>query len=77
MMWGLLILGACITIGFIYLFHVKPLWLHMIITGLLAGLIAFMLFLIGELDRAYTGTVRVTPLSIQKVQKMLEKWERN
>ncbi len=77
MMWVLLIGGACITIGFIYLFHVRPFWLHAIITASLAGLISFMLFLIGELDRAYTGTVRVTPVSIERVQKMLEKWERD
>lgn len=76
MMWVLLIAGALITIGFTYLFHVKPIWFHAIITASLAGLIAFMLFLIGELDKAYTGAVQVTPDAIQKVQLLLEKWER-
>lgn len=77
MMWALLIAGAFITIGFIYLFHVRPFWLHALMTASLAGLIGFMLFLIGELDRAYSGTVQVTPLAVEKVQKMLERWERD
>lgn len=76
MMWVLLIAGAAITIGFIFLFHVRSLWLHAIMTASLAGLIGFMLFLIGELDSAYSGTVQVSPLSIERVQELLEKWEK-
>ncbi|MFN4174613.1 MAG: DUF4239 domain-containing protein [Parachlamydiaceae bacterium] len=76
MMWVLLIVGASITISFIFLFHVRPLWLHAIMTASLAGLIGFMLFLIGELDQAYSGTVQVSSFSIERVQKLLEKWEK-
>ena len=75
MVWALLIIGAIITISFIYLFHVESLKLHMIITALLAGLVSFMLFLVGELDSAYTGTMRVRPTAIEKVKEVIETWK--
>lgn len=73
MMWMLLIMGAIITIGFIYLFYVKNFLYHALMTGLLAGLIAFMLFLVGELDRAYDGSYRVNPIALQKVKQLIDR----
>jgi len=55
----LLYLGALITIGSMYLLAFEQLWLHALATGMLAGAIAHVLFLIVDLDHAFGGHCHV------------------
>lgn len=61
LLWLLLATGACGTIGSMYLFGVEAFWPHAAMTALLAGAVAFMLFLIGDLDNPFRGDWRVRP----------------
>jgi hypothetical protein len=60
-MWALLWLGAPITIFFSYLFRLEHRRAQYLMTAAVAGLLTFILFLILELNRPFTGHVRVAP----------------
>lgn len=75
MMWTLLIAGGAITIFFMYFFGAANLKSHMIMTALLSGCIAFMLFLIFTLDAVYSGGARVEPTSLIDVMEGFDRWE--
>lgn len=75
MVWTLLLFGGVIVVFFIYLFHFEDTRLHLLITCLVAGLVTFMIFLVGELDQAYTGSMKVNPTAIQKVKEIIETWK--
>jgi hypothetical protein len=51
----LLYAGAVIMIGSMYLMIIDPLWVHVVVTGALAGAIAHILYLIGDLDEPFGG----------------------
>lgn len=66
LMWILLIVGGLITIGFT-LFLRAPNWkAHLLMTGMFAGLVAFVLLLIVELDNPFSGDVRVSSLAFEQ-----------
>ena len=58
--WVALIVGAILTTGFSYFFHMDNLAMHAMMTGLTAALMALLLFLIGALNQPFTGPVRVS-----------------
>jgi hypothetical protein len=70
--WFALIAGAVITIGFSYLFGLKNVIAHTVITMLLAASIGLGLFLIVALDRPFSGGLSVSPAAFTAV---LENWE--
>lgn len=59
--WVGLILGAMVTIGFTYLFGVENFRLHLVLTGLLAVLIAVNFAMIVALDYPYRGATSISP----------------
>lgn len=61
MMWTILILGAIITICFMFFFSLENLRLQMLMTSLLTIYLTFMLYLVFSLDHVFEGTARVTP----------------
>jgi hypothetical protein len=72
MMWALLVGGALITIFFMYFFYVESFLVHALLTAFLTGTIAFMLFLILNLDTAYSGYARV---DVAEIAKTIERFE--
>jgi Protein of unknown function (DUF4239) len=51
----LLYTGAVLVTGSIYLMHIPAFWLHATITAALAGAIGHVLYLIHDLDEAFSG----------------------
>lgn len=66
-MWVCLFGGAIIVIGFSYLFGLKGVCIHVLITSLLVLSIALSLFAIATLDRPFSGGSRVPPESFEIV----------
>jgi hypothetical protein len=60
-MWVMLVIGGVITIAYLYLFTIPDAWLQSVMIGSVAGLLAFILFLILALDHPFSGRVKVTP----------------
>ncbi len=76
MMWTMLLVGAFITISFMYFFRIENLWFHALMTGLLSGFIGLMLFLIASLDTAFVGDIHVSPIHFIEVREFLDRWDR-
>ncbi len=66
LMWVLLAGGAIVTIGFTLFFRVPNFRAHLLMAGMFAGLLAFVLFLIIELDSPFSGEIRVQPTAFQQ-----------
>lgn len=61
MLWFVLIVGAMITVIFTVFFGSENLWAQVIMSNLLAVLIAFILFTVLAFDYPFTGRVSVSP----------------
>lgn len=66
MMWTLLLMGAFITVFFMCFFSTENRKGQAIMMGLLSGTIAFMLFLIMNLEGVYSGNVQVRATEFQE-----------
>jgi hypothetical protein len=71
-LWFVLIAGAVITIGFSFLFGLKNVIAHGVITTLLAASIGLGLFIIAALG-PFSGSLRLSPEAFTAV---LESWDR-
>lgn len=60
-MWLLLVVGAALTVGSMGFFGVASFALHALMTAALAGLVAFVLFVICDLDNPFWGDWKITP----------------
>lgn len=77
LLWGLLIVGALITIGFT-LFLRAPNWkAHLLMAGMFAGLVAFVLLLVVELDNPFAGAVHVEPFAFEQAIDLFVELDRN
>jgi hypothetical protein len=66
LMWALLIGGGIVTLGFT-LFLRAPNWkAHLAMAAMFAGLVAFVLLLIIELDNPFSGDVKIQPIAFQQ-----------
>lgn len=72
MMWTILIVGACITISFMYFFRVENVWYQAAMTALLASFIALMLFLIQSMDTVFSGDLKVSTENFIEVRQFLQ-----
>lgn len=61
LLWYLLVTGAFVTIGFTLFFRTPNQRAHLFMVGLFAGLTAFVLLLIIELDNPFAGEIHVEP----------------
>lgn len=61
--WGVLIIGAIVTILLSTLLGTENLWMHALLKSLFVILIASTFFLIIELDYPFTGEISVRPTS--------------
>jgi hypothetical protein len=65
LLWIVLISGGVITVGFTYLFGLEKSWVHMLMVGALAVIIASALFTIYALEYPFAGEPRVTPDALE------------
>lgn len=77
MMWTILILGAIITICFMYFFGLERLRAQMIMTALLAGYISFMLYLVYSLDNVFEGPQEIKPIAYEQIVDIFDEWDRS
>ena len=73
-LWGVLIVGGIVVVGFTYLFGLENTLVHKLMVGALALLISSVLFSIGVLEYPFSGDVRV---SSEAFELVLERFERS
>jgi hypothetical protein len=69
--WIVLVGGAVITVGFTYLFGVRNVLAHAMLTAALTAIIAGSLYLIFDLGTPYSGPLHVEPMPLQTVAALL------
>ena len=73
-LWGVLVVGGIIVVGFTYLFGLENTRSHRLIIAALAVMIALVTSTIYALDHPFTGLTRVQPRAFELV---LERFEQN
>jgi len=74
-MWSLLLSGAIITILFMFFFGLENLRSQMMMTALLAGYLAFILFLVFSLDHTFKGSENSTPVVLEQLLELFDRWD--
>ncbi len=69
----LLYAGAFIVIGSMYLMAFDRLWLHATVTAALAGAVSHILFLIIDLDNAFSGNLQVSKAPFERARRAFER----
>jgi hypothetical protein len=77
MMWSLLIIGAIITLSFMFFFGLENLHSHVLMIALLAGYLSFMLYLVYSLDNVFKGSQGVKPEALQQVYILFDQWDQD
>ena len=72
LMWGVLLFGAALTIGFSFFFWAENVALHLLMTCSLAALIAIVVYWIVIYDHPLWGNVRVSPAPFIRILTQLE-----
>lgn len=70
-LWALLVSGAFVVVGSMYLFPLRHFGLHALITGALAGCIGHMLYVVYDLDNCFQGYWRVTRTPYERVLRQI------
>jgi Protein of unknown function (DUF4239) len=73
-LWGVLVVGGIIVVGFTYLFGLENTRSHTLMIAALAAIIALALFTIYALDHPFGGITRIEP---QPFELALETFERS
>jgi hypothetical protein len=73
-MWGVLLVGGAITIGYSFLFGTRSARAQAIMTACLALVIGVVLLSILALQGPFTGISRVDPEAFHQVDQILERW---
>lgn len=73
LMWVLLVGGGMTTVGFTYLFRIKMLRAQVVMTVALAGVTAFVLYLILALDNPFRGVLTVSSDPVKYVLERLDR----
>lgn len=60
-LWVVLVLGGCVTVGFTYLLGIRTGWLHVSMIAAYTFVLALILFTIHALDYPFDGLVQVGP----------------
>jgi hypothetical protein len=60
-MWGVIWVGAIISIGVAYLFNIQDVKMHTVLIALMGGFLAMVLFMICINDKPFYGTVSISP----------------
>jgi len=73
-LWYLVIIGAFLTIAFVWMLHMNSIS-QVMLGGITALFLGIMLFLIYSLDRPLRGAVSVSPDSFKTVYNQVMKWD--
>jgi Protein of unknown function (DUF4239) len=71
-LWGVLVFGGILVVGFAYLFGLQNTLVHYLMVAALALVISSVLFTIGVLEYPYSGQVRVGPEAFELVLERFE-----
>ncbi len=71
-LWGVLVVGGVIIVGFAYLFGLENTLVHRLMVASLALVISSVLFTIGVLEYPFSGDVRVGPEAFEQVLERFE-----
>ncbi len=71
-LWGVLVVGGIMVVGFTYLFGLENTLVHMLMVAALALVISSVLFTIGVLEHPFSGNVRVGPEAFELVLERFE-----
>jgi hypothetical protein len=66
-LWSIVLVGAIFSIMGSYVFSMESLAFHGLMTGLLAAMIALLVFFIASTDRPYRGAEGVSPLAYELI----------
>ncbi len=66
-MWAVIWIGAVISIGVAYFFHVEDSKIHAILVALMSGFLAVLIFMIIVNDRPFYGHVSISPEPYQLI----------
>lgn len=66
-LWALLVVGSIVTVGSMYLFGIKSLVLHALLTGAMSGSVGFVLYLILDMDNPFWGDWQITPVPLRRL----------
>lgn len=69
----LLYTGAVILVGSMFLVHIETMWLHALVTASLGGAIAHVLYLILDLDDAFSGNLQVDKAPYERARSSFER----
>ena len=67
MLWGVLVLGGVLTVGFTYYFGTRNLRAQMMMTGILSLIVFMGLFVIVSINHPFTGPVHIDSEPLQTV----------
>jgi hypothetical protein len=73
-LWAVLGFGGIVTVGFTYLFGLENTWSHRLMVAV-SGLIALVLFTIGNLEYPFSGGTRIGTEAFELVRDRFEKSE--
>lgn len=76
--WVVIMVGAVLSVGLTYFFHLPSLTTHLVLTGLFAVFLGFMIFAVVAVDHPFRGEVSVMPdayVSVLKGFKELEPFQ--
>jgi len=76
LLWGMMIVGAVITIGFSCLFGVEHFQLHAFKTSLMTAMIVVVLYVIAALDQPFHGDIHVQPEAFRVAQGQFERMDK-
>jgi uncharacterized membrane protein YraQ (UPF0718 family) len=71
-LWGVLVAGGIMVVGFTYLFGLENTLVHKLMVAALALVISSVLFTIGVLEYPFSGDVRVGPEAFELVLERFE-----
>ncbi|MYM82936.1 DUF4239 domain-containing protein [Duganella sp. FT50W] len=71
--WAIVLLGTCLTIGFTFLFGMPSLRMHMVMTGGFTAAAMLVLVLIIALDWPFRGEVQVQPSMFMRTQATMHR----
>ncbi len=72
-MWGVILVGAAISMVVTFLFHVEDFKMHAILVGLMGGFLGIVFFMIITNDKPFVGYAGIPPTSYQIVLDVIRK----
>src|SRR5215472_16667724 len=73
-LWGVVLIGAAVSIFGSYLFKIQSLSVHGLLTILLTTMIALLVFFIATTDHPYSGSNAIQPLAYEIVLRYLQNY---